>query len=93
MIDDAKLPTNVIILRQLTESQSFRWIVERRHLIDAAYEIEQLHYKLIDTRNEVASVLMLMDGLAEVWGDEGVFRTCRDRLRKLVPADGKDTGA
>lgn len=36
------------------------------------------------TRNEVASVLMLMDGLAEQWGDEGVFRRCRDRLRKLV---------
>ena len=37
-----------------------------------------------DTANEVASVLMLMDGLAEQWGDEGVFRRCRDRLRKLV---------
>ena len=36
-------------------------------------------------RNEVASVLMLMDELATVWGDEGVFRRCRDRLRALVP--------
>lgn len=33
---------------------------------------------------EIESVLLLMDGLAEQWGDEGVFRRCRDRLRKLV---------
>lgn len=33
---------------------------------------------------EVASVLMLMDNLANVWGDEGVFRRCRDRLRQIV---------
>lgn len=37
-----------------------------------------------DTTNEVASVLMLMDELADLWGDEAVFRRCRDRLRKLV---------
>jgi hypothetical protein len=37
------------------------------------------------TQQEVASVLLLMDGLAEQWGDEGVFRRCRDRLRKLLP--------
>ena len=36
------------------------------------------------TTNEVASVLMLMDELADLWGDEAVFRRCRDRLRKLV---------
>jgi hypothetical protein len=33
---------------------------------------------------EIASVLLLMDELAEQWGDEGVFRRCRDRLRALV---------
>lgn len=49
-----------------------------------ANAIEGLRESIEATRNEVASVLMLMDGLAEVWGDEGVFRTCRDRLRKLV---------
>ena len=37
-------------------------------------------------QHEVSSVLILMDHLAEVWGDEGVFRACRDRLRKLVSA-------
>lgn len=36
------------------------------------------------TETEIKSVLMLMDGLAEQWGDEGVFRRCRDRLRALV---------
>jgi len=38
----------------------------------------------IESQNEIASVLVLMDGLAEQWGDEGVFRRCRDRLRNLV---------
>ena len=30
------------ILRQVSESESFRWIVERRHLDAAADQIEQL---------------------------------------------------
>jgi NAD-dependent SIR2 family protein deacetylase len=34
--------------------------------------------------DEVQSVTDLLDGLAHVWGDEGVFRTCRDRLKKLI---------
>lgn len=33
---------------------------------------------------EVSSVLGQLDGLAEVWGDEGVFRSCRDRLRAAL---------
>ena len=33
---------------------------------------------------EVRAVLGQLDNLAEVWGDECVFRTCRDRLRALV---------
>lgn len=33
---------------------------------------------------EVRSVLGELDHLAEVWGDEGVFRRCRDRLRKVL---------
>lgn len=33
---------------------------------------------------EVKSVLEYLDELATVWGDEGVFRRCRDRLRNLV---------
>jgi hypothetical protein len=41
-----------------------------------------------ETKSEVASVLELMDGLAEQWGDEGMFRRCRDRLRALVTKEG-----
>lgn len=33
---------------------------------------------------EVRSVLGELDHLAEVWGDEGVFRRCRDRLRNVL---------
>jgi hypothetical protein len=36
---------------------------------------------------EVRSVLGELDHLAEVWGDEGVFRRCRDRLRKLIEVE------
>lgn len=37
-----KPATIVTILRQTAESESFRWIVERRHLVEAADTIEQL---------------------------------------------------
>lgn len=35
-------------------------------------------------RDEVAAVLDQLDGLAATWGDEGVFRRCRDRLREAL---------
>lgn len=47
-------------------------------------ELERQHDELTSTKEEVKSVLQLMDNLAEHWGDEGVFRRCRDRLRKLT---------
>ena len=40
--------------------------------------------ELDSLRKEVESVLGELDHLAEVWGDEGVFRRCRDRLRKAL---------
>lgn len=46
-------------------------------LMESADRLEQY-------RNEVSSVLQLLDGLANQWGDEAVFRRCRDRLRELV---------
>jgi hypothetical protein len=46
-------------------------------LMESADRLEHYH-------NEVSSVLELLDGLAEQWGDEAVFRRCRDRLRELV---------
>ena len=35
-------------------------------------------------RDKVANVLAKLDELAEVWGDEGVFRRCRDGLREAI---------
>ena len=40
--------------------------------------------RLQELREEVASVLSLLDGLAEQWGDEAEFRRCRARLRKAI---------
>lgn len=33
---------------------------------------------------DVTNVLGQLDSLAEIWGDEGVFRRCRDSLRASV---------
>lgn len=38
-------------------------------------------------REELTSVLEQLDGLADVWGDEAVFRRCRDRIRSLLESD------
>ena len=46
--------------------------------------IETLRDEKDAIKSEVCVVLMMLDELAELWGDEGKFRTCRDRLRKLV---------
>jgi hypothetical protein len=46
--------------------------------------IEDSISRLEQYRNEVTSVLQLLDGLAGQWGDEAVFRRCRDRLRELL---------
>ena len=46
--------------------------------------IDETIDRLEQYRNEVTSVLELLDGLAEQWGDEAVFRRCRDRLRELI---------
>ena len=37
--------------------------------------------------DEVASALGQLDELAELWGDEGKFRRCRDRLRAALKRD------
>ena len=37
-----------------------------------------------EDRAEAANVLVMLDELAELWGDEGKFRACRDRLRKML---------
>jgi hypothetical protein len=48
----------------------------------AELEGEQLMHA--ETRAEAANVLVMLDELAELWGDEGKFRACRDRLRKML---------
>jgi len=40
--------------------------------------------ELIRMQDEIREVLRQLDELAELWGDEGKFRRCRDRLRNLV---------
>jgi hypothetical protein len=64
--------------------ESLRWYVETddnplksEDMSDAADRLEQY-------RNEVTSVLELLDRLASQWGDGRWFRRCRDRLRRLV---------
>lgn len=39
---------------------------------------------LIRIQDEIREVLRQLDELAELWGDEGKFRRCRDRLRNLL---------
>jgi hypothetical protein len=39
--------------------------------------------KLTTLKREVSAVCDRFDELAAIWGDEGHFRRCRDRLRKL----------
>ena len=39
--------------------------------------------RLEDTIAQVRMALGQLDQLAELWGDEGVFRRCRDRLRAI----------
>lgn len=62
------------------DSITVRWVV-------SCYGLPS-NLDLDDMLNEIRSVLLLMDGLAEQWGDEGVFRRCRDRLRALVESKG-----
>ena len=52
------------------------------HYITAWLELEQAG--AAGRWAEVRAVLRQLDALATVWGDEGVFRRCRDRLRQLL---------
>ena len=55
----------------------------RMELDGAMVVLDELHQHKSDITSEVMSVLSELDNLANVWGDEGVFRRCRDRLRIL----------
>lgn len=60
----------------------FEFIENEVGMVDCDFDqtIDRLHF----IRDEIASVLTQLDELAELWGDEGKFRRCRDRLRQLV---------
>lgn len=75
--------------RSGTAEQCLKALCESHERLRA--ELEGSEIMRSDDANEIASVLLLMDNLAQVWGDEGVFRRCRDRLRKLAskPAEAK----
>jgi hypothetical protein len=39
---------------------------------------------LAEMIEDVSNTLTQLDRLAEAWGDEGVFRRCRDSLREAI---------
>ena len=53
-------------------------------LREIATQMEEERQGFTSFRDEVEAVLVMMDELATVWGDEGVFRRCRDRLREAL---------
>jgi hypothetical protein len=62
----SKIPGVVVaILRQTAESESFRWIVERRHLTDAADAIEHLQEELASEKAYSASLREEMRGMIQ----------------------------
>lgn len=46
--------------------------------------LSEMESSVDSLKTEVRSVLSELDHLATVWGDEGVFRRCRDRLRAVL---------
>ncbi len=75
---------SVMQVSELFSSQDGEFITEPS---DSGFEIKckiDLRAKLNDLQEEVASVVQIMDDLAQQWGDEAVFRRCRDRLRESI---------
>lgn len=72
------------LLRRVKIHSPRQEIMDSAHLDWLRGERDQLADVISHTRDEVKSVLAQLDELAELWGDEGKFRRCRDRLRKLV---------
>ena len=57
---------------------------EIRGMRGQAYAVACNVRESASVNSAVANVLQQLDELAELWGDEGKFRRCRDRLRKLL---------
>jgi hypothetical protein len=64
--------------------KSLRWYVETDDNPLKSEDMSDAADRLVQYHDEVTIVLGLLDGLADQWGDETVFRRCRDRLRELV---------
>lgn len=64
------------------ESSALTKVCVSHERLRAELEGEQIMHS--QDRHEAACVLVMLDELAELWGDEGKFRACRDRLRKIV---------
>lgn len=76
------LATNGSLAMSINEAMRIETLLSRAEVL--RNEVEALRERLAGVADEVSSVLQLLDGLAEQWGDEAVFRRCRDRLRKVV---------
>ena len=59
-------------------------IQDNEMLDEADAELDALKEERKAMMEEIKSILDLLDGVARQWGDEGVFRRCRDRLRGLI---------
>ena len=55
-----------------------------RDASDLLAELVAADQRIKELEFEIRSVLVDLDHLAGVWGDEGVFRRCRDSLRNVV---------
>lgn len=67
-------------------------IQDNEMLDEADAELDALKEERKAMMEEIKSILDLLDGVARQWGDEGVFRRCRDRLRNLIESPASTNG-
>lgn len=67
---------------RLPNHNTLCYILESHERLRA--ELQGAETLLADERAEVRAVLAQLDELAASWGDEGVFRRRRDRLRSVA---------
>lgn len=80
------------MIQELPSEQDLRQVLPVNQRVVAGYEVLVDHMRARDFAfDEVRDVLAMLDGLAQQWGDEGVFRRCRDRLRAVVENSTKFT--